>query len=122
MSALVRFKAGEIAKERYIARVFERGSRKGECRLCGETAYGVLVRFLDPVRRDSVLCFKCLLLVAAKEFVVKPKVKPPVKRTRRVGRPRKPGRKKGFRFKKKPLIEKSITAGVSDVKAQTVQP
>lgn len=115
MSVIARFKTGETL---YCARIFERGSRKGICSVCGELAFGILVRFLDPFKRDAVICDRCVLGLAEKEFVklkIKPE-KPKPSRPRRVlGRPKKRGRKKGWRKRTHPKIEKLIAEKISAI-------
>ena len=71
MSALVRF---ELKDVRYKARVFEHASRRYDCKCCGNKAQGILVRHIDPVKKDTGICHECLVKLALE---IKIQVGPP---------------------------------------------
>lgn len=130
MSALVRFKAGD---EYFKARIFERGSRKGTCSVCDERSFGILVRFISPLKGDMLICERCVVLLAAKRLTRRPEVpiltvkpvlvveepekkvskwkKAPYRR-RKNGRPGKPGRKRGYSPKRE--AEKARLAAIAE--------
>lgn len=58
MSELTRF---ETSGKRYKARIFERGSRKLVCTVCGQRRFVVLVRFIEPVKHERGICHECLV-------------------------------------------------------------
>ncbi len=61
MSYLVRFGTGP---GKVKARMFDSGSRKQECQLCGERRFGVLFRFSDPKKQERTICHECLAILA----------------------------------------------------------
>ena len=63
MAALARFKIGGVFHK---ARIFERGTNRLPCQVCGETRYGVKVRFKEPqmTPMDKGVCHECLMKVA----------------------------------------------------------
>lgn len=58
MSTLARFK---ILNTWYKARIFERASRKRDCACCGQRKFGVLIRHIDPVKKDTLICEECIV-------------------------------------------------------------
>lgn len=62
MSVLARKKIGNI---KYKARIYIRSSRKATCIRCGKRDFGVLTRFIEPKKVDSILCHNCVLGMAA---------------------------------------------------------
>lgn len=61
MSVLIRFNTG-LTKVK--ARMFEQGSRKTECRVCGNRRYGILLRFIEPIKHEKGICHECLVKIA----------------------------------------------------------
>lgn len=57
------------------SRIFERGSRKHPCMICGERKFGVLIRHIAPVKKETLICDECIILMSlGKEIVVGKKV------------------------------------------------
>lgn len=59
---------GELARLQidhvmYKVRIFERGSRRLDCVCCKEPKYGLLVRAVNPDKRDRLLCHDCLIKI-----------------------------------------------------------
>ena len=65
MSALVRFEDGLV---KYKARIFEQGSYRRECAVCGEKRFGVLLRFLEPGKYEKTICHQCLVTLCHATF------------------------------------------------------
>ena len=61
MAELLRFRIGEVL---YKARIFERGSLKQECSCCGERRFGLLLRFIVPIKREKLICHECVVKLA----------------------------------------------------------
>ena len=64
MAHLARFKIGGVYHK---ARIFERRTRRGECSVCKEVRYGILLRFSNPtfVPADKHICHECIIKIAA---------------------------------------------------------
>jgi hypothetical protein len=61
MSVLVRFNSGQ---NKYKARMFEQGSRRDICQICGERKFGILFRTIEPIKHERLICHECLLKIA----------------------------------------------------------
>jgi len=61
MSVLIRFNSG---LKKYKVRMFEQASKKIECRVCANRKYGILLRFVDPVKHEKGICHECLVKIA----------------------------------------------------------
>jgi hypothetical protein len=68
MSVLSRFRTG--CDKHYVkARIYERGSLKGDCVCCGRRSFGVLIRLIEPKKCDRVLCTECVVRLAIGEQI-----------------------------------------------------
>ena len=102
MSTLARFEIGGV---RYKARIFEHGSRREVCSVCQERKFGVLLRFIDPDKKERLICHECLIKLAChlpirEEDKVKVVVHEPKPKRKRAVKKKKAAKKK--------LIKKSI--------------
>jgi len=108
MSVLVRFEHDGV---KYKTRLYERASRKQVCECCGNRRDGVLLRRIDPEKKDVGICTECIVLMSygiqittpdpKKLFGLHPK-KPHIAGRKR-GPKAKSGPKVGSKNKPKPI-------------------
>ena len=66
MSSLVRFK---IDDKQYKALIYERSSSRHECSCCRRLKYGVLVRLVEPVKKDTLICEECMVQIVTGQTI-----------------------------------------------------
>lgn len=100
MSELVRF---EIGPKRIKTRIYERSSVRQPCMLCRKKAYGLLLRQIEPEKKDEVICHECIVRAADQSAEARFRISELIDKGVQPPKTRKKTAKKS---KKKPLSEK----------------
>lgn len=122
MSHLVQIKEGRRTVKK--ARIYEQGSRKHDCMCCGKRKFGVLIRHIAPVKKDTLICDECIILISLGEEIVvdgETKFGPYSKKRIISSARRRPKQKRGAK-KKSATTAKSKSAATSTSQAKTTVP